>query len=76
ILEVPIPSMGGEDFALYLEHAPGALFRIGTADERPESKGALHNPKTVFSEDAIATGIAAFVGTAFKLTGSDMDKLK
>ena len=76
VLEVPVPSMGGEDFSRYLEHAPGALFRIGTADERPASKGALHNPKTIFSEEAISAGIATFVGTVFKLTGSDMEKLK
>lgn len=76
VLEVPVPSMGGEDFSRYLEHAPGALFRIGTADDRPASRGALHNPKTVFSEDAIPAGIITFVGTVFKLTGSDMGKLK
>lgn len=76
LLQVPVPSMGSEDFSRYLEYAPGALFRIGTADERPETRGALHNPQTLFSEEAIPTGIAALVGTVFKLTGSDMERLK
>ncbi len=76
LLQVPVPSMGAEDFARYLEYAPGAFFRIGTADERPETRGALHNPRTLFSEKGIPTGVVAFVGTVFKLTGSDMSKLK
>ena len=76
LLQVPVPSMGSEDFARYLEHAPGAFFRIGTADERPETKGALHNPQTLFNEEAIPTGIIALVGSVFKLTGSDMARLK
>lgn len=76
LLQVPVPSMGSEDFSRYLEHAPGAFFRIGTADERPETRGALHNPQTLFSEKAIPAGVIAMVGTVFKLTGSDMKKLK
>jgi amidohydrolase len=27
---IPLPSMGGEDFAHYIEHVPGALIRVGT----------------------------------------------
>lgn len=76
LLQVPVPSMGAEDFARYLEHAPGAFFRIGTADERPETRGALHNPQTLFSEKAIPAGVIAMVGTVFKLSGSDIGKLK
>jgi amidohydrolase len=30
IFDVPEPSMGGEDFAYYLEHIPGMLVRLGT----------------------------------------------
>jgi amidohydrolase/hippurate hydrolase len=76
LLQVPVPSMGSEDFSRYLEHAPGAFFRIGTADERPETRGPLHNPQTLFSEEAIPAGVIALVGTVFNLTGSDMKKLK
>ena len=76
LLEVPVPSMGAEDFARYLEFVPGVFFRLGTADERAETKGALHSPKTLFNEKAIGTGVVAMVGTVFKLTGSDMSVLK
>ncbi|MBP5212471.1 MAG: hypothetical protein J6Z30_06410, partial [Pyramidobacter sp.] len=74
--DLPTPSMGSEDFAFYLEKIPGAFFRLGTGDERPESHIGLHNPKHVFSEKAIPTGVIAFVGVAYKLTGSDMNALK
>ena len=76
LLQVPVPSMGSEDFSRYLEHAPGAFFRIGTADERPETRGPLHNPQTLFSEKAIPAGVIALVGTVFKLTGSEISQLK
>lgn len=75
LLQVPVPSMGAEDFAFYLEKVPGALFRLGTYDETPESKWALHNPSTLFNETAIPTGIAAMVGSVFKISGADMEVL-
>ena len=75
LLQLAVPSMGAEDFAEYLEFVPGALLRLGTADERPESRFALHSPKVVFDEQSIVAGAIAFVGTVFKLTGSDFTKL-
>lgn len=30
VFDIPEPSMGGEDFAFYLRHIPGALVRVGT----------------------------------------------
>lgn len=75
LLQVPVSSMGSEDFAFYLEKVPGALFRIGTCDERPESSWALHNPSTLFDEKAISAGIAAMVGSVFKLGKGDMKVL-
>lgn len=76
LLQVPVPSMGAEDFAFYLEKIPGALFRIGTSDDTPESSWALHNPSTRFNEKSIPAGIAAMVGSVFRISGSDMDVLK
>lgn len=76
LLQVPVSSMGSEDFAFYLEQVPGAMFRIGTCDERPESGWALHNPSTLFDERAISAGIAAMAGSVFKIGNGDMDVLK
>lgn len=76
LLQVPVPSMGAEDFAYYLEHVPGALFRLGTYDDTPQSHWALHNPSTLFNEKAIPTGMAAMTASVFRISGSDMSKLK
>lgn len=50
------PSMGSEDFAGYLSLLPGAMFRLGTSNEIPESHYPLHNAKTIFDERAITVG--------------------
>jgi hippurate hydrolase len=57
-LRVLPPSMGGEDFAFFLERAPGACFWLGLGMER----GPLHNPRFDFNDEALAVGIAVFAG--------------
>ncbi|GAB1155111.1 amidohydrolase [Paenibacillus sp. PvP094] len=53
------PSMGAEDFGAYLEHVPGAIFRLGTVtEEDPRSKLPLHSDSIIFDEAAIVTGIS------------------
>ncbi len=47
-----LPSMGGEDFAWYLPHAPGALLRIGTGKGSP-----LHS--ATFRADDRAIGLSS-----------------
>ncbi len=51
------PSLGGEDFAFYLQHVNGMLFRLGTRNELEASQRGLHNPGIIFDEKAISTGI-------------------
>lgn len=52
---IPRPSMGSEDFAFYLDHAPGAMLRIGCVSA---TKGGppLHNPLFDIDEEAIRVG--------------------
>lgn len=76
LVELAQPSMGSEDFAYYLDHVPGAFFRLGTGDDRPGTRSSLHNPEILFSEKAIPAGVVTFVGSVFKLTGSDMNVLR
>ncbi len=52
-----MPSMGSEDFSFYLEKYPGCLFRLGTGNDQPASKLALHNPQIIFDEASIITGV-------------------
>lgn len=64
VRDVP-PSMGGEDFAYFLQEKPGAYFWLGLGMER----GGLHNPRFDFNDEAIATGIAAFAGIVERYYG-------
>lgn len=53
IYEIPQASMGGEDFAHYLEHVPGALIRMGTASS-PETRYPLHDDRFDIDETPLA----------------------
>lgn len=57
-------SMGSEDFSHYLELAPGAMFRIGTANNDIRSTYSLHNREIIFDEEAILTGAKVLVQVA------------
>ena len=46
-------SMGGEDFAHYLKHVPGALIRVGTASG-PETNYPLHHHRFDLDETPLA----------------------
>lgn len=54
IREIPVPSLGGEDFAFYLEKVPGAMVRIGTASGR-ETRYPLHHDRFDIDETALPT---------------------
>ena len=55
VTEMPRPSMGSEDFAVYLEHVPGAMFRLGAAGDGVPWPG-LHTPTFDVDERCIAVG--------------------
>ena len=53
-------AMGGEDFAYYLQHKPGAMFNVGIRDEgMPHIPG--HNGKLIISENALEAAPKIFV---------------
>ncbi|TWU17513.1 putative hydrolase YxeP [Novipirellula galeiformis] len=53
------PSMGSEDFSYYLEHVPGAMFRLGVAGEQV-GHAPLHTPAFDIDERAILVGAKLF----------------
>jgi amidohydrolase len=55
VVSITRPSMGSEDFAAYLEHVPGAMFRLGAAGEDPPWPG-LHTPLFDVDERCLAVG--------------------
>jgi amidohydrolase len=50
------PSMGSEDFACYLEHVPGAMFRLGVARDLA-TVTPLHTPTFDVDEAALPLGV-------------------
>jgi amidohydrolase len=57
-------SLGGEDFAWYLEHAPGAMARLGVRPIGTELAADLHTPGFDPAEEAIALGTTILTATA------------
>lgn len=59
------PSLGAEDFSLYLNHAPGTMFRLGVgfADR---SNYPLHHPQFHVDETSIVTGVVTMAYAAYK----------
>ena len=51
------PSLGGEDFAYYLEKVPGCLVRLGAAQEGRKAIPA-HSPHFEFDEAVLPVGAA------------------
>ena len=59
------PSMGGEDFAYYLEKVPGCFMFLGIKNP---AKGCIfpgHNTKYLLDEDAFEMGVTMMVNGAF-----------
>lgn len=57
-------SLGGEDFAWYLEDVPGAMARLGVRPIGTENAADLHTPGFDPSEDAIALGTTLLATSA------------
>jgi amidohydrolase len=67
--EVPLPSMGGEDFSGYLKHAPGCLMRLGVAaSDRPHH--FLHSPQFDIDEHALVLGARVMARSVVMLSES------
>jgi hippurate hydrolase len=54
VLELPNPSMGGEDFAYFLQKVPGAFIWLGIG----EDASGLHTPGFAFDEEILPRGSA------------------
>ena len=63
-LDETVQSMGGEDFAWYLEHAPGALARLGVRTPGAATSFDLHQPTFDIDEAALEVGVRFMVHTA------------
>lgn len=54
-------SMGGEDFAYFLEKVPGTFARLGASRPGTVNPPGLHTSKLLIDEECIAVGIAYYL---------------
>jgi amidohydrolase len=62
VLSLDAPSLGAEDFAVYLTHAPGAMFRLGVGTDVTPLHTATYN----FADEALPHGIELFTRLALR----------
>jgi amidohydrolase len=63
---LPEPSLGSEDFSLYLEQAPGTMFRLGVGFPDRANNFPLHHPQFEVDESAIVTGVVTLAYAAYQ----------
>lgn len=61
IFQIPVPSMGSEDFANYLDYLPGALVRVGTSSGKRTSH-PLHDASFDIDESSLAPAVQLMSG--------------
>ena len=59
-LPVARPSMGGEDFAYYVEKVPGCFFLVGVQPADAPNYPSLHSDRYDFTDAALAVGMRMF----------------
>ncbi|WP_078381822.1 M20 family metallopeptidase [Sutcliffiella halmapala] len=59
------PTMGGEDFSFYLDHAPGSFALVGSGNLQKDTQWAHHHGKFNIDEDALATGAELYAQYAW-----------
>ncbi|MEV7601425.1 amidohydrolase [Kitasatospora sp. NPDC089797] len=66
VVEGTEQSLGGEDFSWYLEHAPGALARLGVRAPGDTTVRDLHQGRFDVDERAIGVGVELFAALALE----------
>ncbi len=64
----PKPSMGGEDFAYYLQKIPGAFYFLGVGNQEKGITSPQHSPTYNVDEDALLNGSKILLRAIEKLT--------
>ena len=59
------PELGGEDFACYMQLAPGSFYELGVHTPGGPTR-PLHNPYFDIDELALAIGAASLAGVAME----------
>jgi metal-dependent amidase/aminoacylase/carboxypeptidase family protein len=67
VIELSDPSMGSEDFALFAEKVPGALFRLGVGNPMKNIIYPLHHKLFDIDEDALVIGTKIMATSTIRL---------
>jgi amidohydrolase len=62
---IPEPSLGAEDFSVFLQNIPGSMFRLGVGFS-DRTNHPLHHPQFIADEAAIVTGAVTLAYAAYK----------
>lgn len=62
---LPEPSLGAEDFSMYLEQVPGMMFRLGVG-HKDKQNYPLHHPQFEVDESSIVTCVVVLAYAAYK----------
>ncbi|WP_324281805.1 M20 family metallopeptidase [Cyanobacterium aponinum UTEX 3221] len=65
VINILEPSLGAEDFAVYLDYAPGTMFRLGIGMEDKKNY-PLHHPRFELDESSIITGVITMAYSAYQ----------
>lgn len=68
------PSMGGEDFAYYLQKVPGSFFRLGCRNEAKGFVNPFHNSRFDLDEEVLPFGVEMFVRIIDEFLGLGLTK--
>ncbi len=66
VIELPEPSMGGEDFAFFVNEVPGMMFRVGTMNKQKGFTYPWHHPRFDIDEEALWMGSAVLAHSALR----------
>jgi amidohydrolase len=62
---LPEPSLGAEDFSVYLEKAPGSMFRLGVGYQDRRNY-PLHHPLFEINEEALMAGVVTLAYSTYQ----------
>lgn len=70
------PSMGGEDFAYYLERVPGNFARLGAMTPGTADPAGLHTSRLMLDEECMAVGVAYYLSVVAEYLGQNSNGSK
>ncbi len=60
-MKMSVPRTGAEDFSFFAQEVPGLYFFLGVNPENQESSFTNHSPRFYIDDDALDTGVKAFI---------------